>query len=266
MSNVRASERIAFAYFFYLGTAASLRPIPRARRLLAIVGSLTALTAVWVVARRVPILIRDCAPGAYVVAGYYLSGLLFTAPNRSIEGWLMSWDRRVLGDPSRRFASWPRPVVGLLEIVYMGCFLLIAGGFVALMYSGHESLVDRYWTIVLTAELGSFAPLAFVQTRPPWALERKPQLADRTIHDIASTFTERLTIRANTFPSGHVAGSLAVALAVIPVMPLAGTMLLALAVAVALATVVGRYHFVVDVFAGALLAVAALASARWWGV
>jgi membrane-associated phospholipid phosphatase len=64
---------------------------------------------------------------------------------------------------------------------------------------------------------------------------------------------EHLTIRANTFPSGHVAGSLAVALAVMRAMPGLGLLLLFLAGSIAAACVIGRYHYIVDVVAGVLL-------------
>ena len=63
-----------------------------------------------------------------------------------------------------------------------------------------------------------------------------------------------MTIRANTFPSGHAAGSLAVALGVIGPFPAAGIVLLALAVAICAAAVVGRYHYAIDVIAGIVLA------------
>ena len=67
--------------------------------------------------------------------------------------------------------------------------------------------------------------------------------------------TDRFTIRVNTFPSGHVAGSLAVALAVGSVLPAIGAALLLLALAIAVACVVGRYHYIIDAVAGALLAI-----------
>jgi len=108
------------------------------------------------------------------------------------------------------------------------------------------------------AELAAFAPLAFIQTRPPWALERKPELADPAIHRLASQMVQHLTIRVNTFPSGHAAGSLAVALAVIGALPGPGAVLLLLALAICIACVVGRYHYVVDIVAGA-----AVAGALW---
>jgi membrane-associated phospholipid phosphatase len=67
---------------------------------------------------------------------------------------------------------------------------------------------------------------------------------------------QHLTIRVNTFPSGHAAGSLAVALAVVGAMPASGVLLLVLALAICVACVVGRYHYIVDVLAGAAVAIA----------
>ena len=168
----------------------------------------------------------------------------------------MGWDRRLLGDPATRFAGWPRALVAFLELVYMGCFLLIPAGLAILVLTDHAALVDRYWTMVMGAEFAAFAPLAFIQTRPPWAIERKPELADPAIHRLASQMVQHLTIRVNTFPSGHAAGSLAVALAIIGALPWTGALLLALAAAICVACVVGRYHYVVDVVAGAAVALA----------
>jgi len=120
--------------------------------------------------------------------------------------------------------------------------------------TGRSSLANRYWTMVIGAEFGAFAPLSLIQTRPPWALERPPGPADRAMRRFALRMVEQFTIRANTFPSGHVAGSLAVALAVIGAMPWAGAILLGLALSISLACIVGRYHYVADVLAGAVLA------------
>jgi membrane-associated phospholipid phosphatase len=261
---VWTSERIALAYFIYLGIVGWLRPIGIARRvrvsLVAIVGSV----AVWRIAGA-PLQVRAWAPLAYILIGYYASAYLFVAPSRALERWLVAWDRRVLGDPSTRFARWPRPVLALLEVVYMGCFILIGAGFAVLAANGHASSAEHYWTLVTGAELGSFAPLAFVQTRPPWALERKPVLADSVVHDLAERMVRHLTIRVNTFPSGHVAGSLAVALAVLSAMPWTGAALVGLALAIGVATVVGRYHYVVDALAGAGLSLAIWGAMRAFG-
>src|SRR3954463_5896763 len=255
-SNVRSFEWIAVAYFAYLVAACWLPPLTFARRALLTVAASAAGGAVWAIAHAAPPLVREWAPLAYILGGYFLSGYLFASPSAAIEAWLLRWDRRLLGDPSSRFAAWPRAVVAGLELIYMGCFLLIPAGLVILQSAGHAASVDRYWTMVMGAEFAAFAPLAFIQTRPPWALERKPELADPAIHRLASQMVQHLTIRVNTFPSGHAAGSLAVAFAVIGPLPWVGSALLVLAAAICLGCIVGRYHYVIDIGAGAAVALA----------
>jgi membrane-associated phospholipid phosphatase len=253
---VWTSERIAIAYFGYLAIVCWLRPVSIGRRVvLAAIAAFEIAAIVWIADGGI-LYLRQWAPVATILIGYYASGLLFVAPSPAVEAWLMAWDRRLLGDPATRFARWPRPILAALEIAYMGCFVLIGGGLIILLFNGHAAAADRYWTLVVGAEFGSFAPLAFIQTRPPWAVERKPVLADRAIHDLATQMVEVFTIRANTFPSGHVAGSLAVAIAVAGAMPIVGALLIAVAVIIGVATVVGRYHYVLDGLAGMLLALA----------
>ena len=251
---MRSFEQIGFLYFSYLIVACWWPPLTGRRRAFVIVSSASCAGVVWAIAHAAPAVLRDWAPLAYILAGYFLSGFLFAAPSLEIESWLMRWDRRLLGDPATRFVGWPRMLVASLELIYMGCFLLIPAGLVILLYAGHTALVDRYWTMVMGAEFAAFAPLALIQTRPPWALERKPELADPAIHRLASQMVQHLTIGVNTFPSGHAAGSLAVALAVAGALPGPGALLLLLAIAIGIACVVGRYHYVVDVVAGAAVA------------
>ena len=255
-SFVRSFEWIACLYFAYLIVACWWPPLDAGRRALVIAAAALCGGAVWLIAHAAAAVVRDWAPLAYILAGYFLSGFLFASPSLEIEAWLTRWDRRLLGDPATRFVGWPRVLVASLELIYMGCFLLIPAGLAILEYAGHAALVDRYWTMVMGAEFAAFAPLAFIQTRPPWALERKPELADPAIHRLASQMVQHLTIRVNTFPSGHAAGSLAVALAVGGALPGPGAVLLALAIAICVACVVGRYHYIVDVVAGAAVAAA----------
>jgi membrane-associated phospholipid phosphatase len=228
--------------------------------------SIAITASILAVARQGSAVVRDWAPGFSILVGYYVSGRFFVTSSPAVERWLMSWDRRLLGDPSTRFARWPRAVLAYLDIVYMGCFLLVPAGFAILAARGRSDLADHYWTIVMAAEFGAFAPLVVIQTRPPWLVERKPVFTDRAVHRAASRMVERLTIRANTFPSGHVAGSLAVGFAVIDTAPVIGMVLLLLAASISVATVVGRYHYIVDGIAGALLAIAVWTIAKAAGV
>jgi membrane-associated phospholipid phosphatase len=244
---------VSFAYFGSLAVLAWIRPLPSRRRLTITAIGAAMCTAVVALSRTGPTIVRDWSPPLVILVGYYTSGRFFVQPSTRLESWLMAWDHRLLSDPTTRFVSWPRVVLAYLDLVYMGCFLLVPAGFAALVFTGHGELGNRYWTMVSAAELGAFAPLAFVQTRPPWALERV-RATDAAVRQLASQMVQQFTIRVNTFPSGHAAGSIAVALGVAGALPWTGAALMALALSICLASVVGRYHYVVDVVAGAALA------------
>jgi membrane-associated phospholipid phosphatase len=72
-----------------------------------------------------------------------------------------------------------------------------------------------------------------------------------------ASILDRGSIQANTIPSGHAAGAVATALAVADVMPLAGIVFLILATAIVAATVLGRYHYLIDSLLGIVVAVGA---------
>ena len=263
---MRSSEWVAFSYFLYLAAVCWLRPLPIARRL-SVTGLSLPLAGIIVgVAIRGSMVVRDWMPFVYVSFGYYVTGWLYVRPSVALEAWLLEWDHRLLGDPTRRFAHWPGWLVGYLDVVYMCLFLLLPGGFAALVLQGHAAEANHYWTMVLAADLGAFAPLSIFQTRPPWALEAPAVLAGGPVRRLAAKMVRNATIRVNTFPSGHAAVSFAIAMAVMRTMPVTGFVLLALAMSVSIACVVGRYHYSVDVLAGVLLAAAVWAAAIFFGI
>jgi len=94
-------------------------------------------------------------PLAYILAGYYLCAALFVHPSSRTEAWLLAWDRRLLDDPATRFAHWPRPVLVYLDLVYVGCFLLVPLGFAVLALNGLWRHADRYWTDRKSTRLNS---------------------------------------------------------------------------------------------------------------
>jgi membrane-associated phospholipid phosphatase len=72
-------------------------------------------------------------------------------------------------------------------------------------------------------------------------------------------------IHTSVFPSAHVSGAFSAALAMrrlLPEKPWAWRLLLVLAVLIALATVYGRYHYLVDALAGVAVALVAFAATR----
>ena len=263
---MRSSEWIALLYFLYLATVCWLRPVPQARRALITGVSLALLAVIWAVARNAPPFARDWAPFLYVSVAYYLTGYLFIAPSPALEAWLLKWDHRWLDDPTTRFARWPWWLVAWLDVIYMLCAPLLPGGFAILALTGHSSQANRYWTMVLAADMGAFAPLSVFQTRPPWQIERPAVLAASRVHQLASYVVKNATTGVNTFPSGHVAVTLAVAFGVMAALPIAGVVFLVCALSIAVACIVGRYHYVVDVIAGAVLAAAVWAVVAAAGV
>lgn len=269
---MRAFEIATVVYFVYLLVLAwTFRLPPRARwRVTAsalLVGAL--ISTLLIVDSPSARLLRDWLPLLYVLLGYWSSGIFFIAPMHDFEMRLASIDRRVLSAPQlpRRLERAPRALLEYLEATYFATPVFLPAGLTALLITGRPDLVDRYWTTVILAEFGAFGMLPWVQTRPPWELE-PPGTMDRrrlTWREINRQVTRPFTIRVNTFPSGHASGTLAVALAVIPAAPVAGAVLLVLALSVSVASVVGRYHYSADVLAGIGVAVLAVGLTRAFG-
>jgi membrane-associated phospholipid phosphatase len=253
-------EWIALVFFAHVAVAALVRRrMPGGRRLTAGLGAVASAAAVVAISGLGATAVREWAPIGYILAAYYLSGRTFFAPMPLVEGWLAAFDRRLLGDPATLSARWPHWIVRALDTAYIGCFLLVPAGLVVLLAAGQADRWGHYWTLVVGAELGAFAALPYLQTRPPWVLERLGEGGNAAGARASVAFMKHATTGANTLPSGHAAGSMAVAFAVIETLPLAGLVFLALALTISVAAVVVRAHFVVDILSGA-----ALAGVVWW--
>jgi membrane-associated phospholipid phosphatase len=195
-------------------------------------------------------------PSIVLLGGYWLSGLLFVRPNLRIESWLRSVDDRVLIRPGvlAWFHRAPRTVQEYFELSYLLVYVAVPAGAATVVALGQPEHVDRFWTVVLLAEFACYGMLPWVQTRPPRALEASPQ---RTagVRRLNLGIVNRASIQVNTLPSGHAAGAVATALAVGSIELLAGSAFLLLALSISVATVLGRYHYVVDTVLGVLVAV-----------
>jgi hypothetical protein len=200
------------------------------------------------------------APAVLLLAGYWLSGLFFRRPQPWLERWLMATDA------ATGVSTWPtrlpRIALEVLEAAYAAVHLVVAGGAILAVSTGLPA-IERYWNVVLTAELACYVALPFLRSRPPRSLavavglqtsqEEKSPLMRR----VNVALLNRASVQANTLPSGHVAGAVAAALATWSVAPVAGVALLAVAGGIAVGAFVGRYHYGVDCVAGAVVAVVA---------
>jgi membrane-associated phospholipid phosphatase len=89
------------------------------------------------------------------------------------------------------------------------------------------------------------------------------QAANATaVRGINASVLRAVSVGWNTFPSGHAAASIAVALAVGARMPVVGAVFGAIAISICIGSVTGRYHYAADAAAGVVLAVAAFAFAQ----
>jgi hypothetical protein len=200
----------------------------------------------------------------YLLAGYWLPGLLVTAPDVRFEARLLGADRRLFGaDGLARFErSAPRLLIEYLELAYLSCYAVVPAGYLCLRLAGHgPESVDRFWSVVLLASFMCYGLLPWLPTRAPRALEPHRAGARSSIRHLNLAVLNRASVQWNTFPSGHTAASVATALVVGSYMPLAGALLGIVAISIAAGSVVGRYHYAADALVGAGVAVLAFVMA-----
>jgi hypothetical protein len=252
-----AFELLAAVYFIAFGIASLAAPRPWTRR--ALVGLLSLLTAAGViaVAEHGEPVVRAWIPHAYLVAGYWMPGLLVgevTGATR-FETWLATQDRKL----RPRLPTAPSPLAHVAESAYLLCYPLVTATFFVVWRVGDFADVTRFWVAVLLAGYACYATLPWLVSRPP-RLVGEPARA-RYVAAVNVFVLGRVSHRLNTFPSGHVAVSLASAGALWVVSPPASVAVGAAAVGVAIGAAAGRYHYVTDVWAGALAAASAVAIA-----
>ena len=246
-------ELLAAAFFAACGLAAlAARASPRRRRLAALLSAGIAILAL--TAGQALDGARAWLGHGYFVAGYWIPALL--VPSQAVAGrfesWLVRiderWRRVAIGPP-----DWARP---FLELSYLLCYVLVPVAFVLVWSTGTIADVDRFWTAVLLAGFLCYGSLPWLISRPPRSLDARTQ-ASTGVRGVNERVLARVSHGLNTFPSGHVAVSLAAALQVMPISRPAGVMLLAVATAIATGAIVGRYHYAADVLLGAAIGIGA---------
>jgi membrane-associated phospholipid phosphatase len=115
--------------------------------------------------------------------------------------------------------------------------------------------VDAYWATMLSATFLCYLVIPFAATLPPRLLHERS--SPRTKLQTFNLFIlGQASIQLNTFPSAHVASSIAASLVLIRIVPAVGIVFLFMSLSIAAGAVLGRYHYLPDVILGALLSVA----------
>ncbi|HLG56662.1 MAG TPA: protein-L-isoaspartate(D-aspartate) O-methyltransferase [Vicinamibacterales bacterium] len=243
-------ELLALVYFLLLPAAALLTRRARPRPAWRAMAAAAILAVVILVAARV------LSPAArawlghlYLVAGYWIPGLMAPAAHDArFESWLETTDRRW----QSRLSRIPEWLVHAGDVGYLLCYPSVPAAFLVVWWSGGELDVNRFWFAVLLAGFTCYGSLPWLVARPPRPLPG----AGAHAHPVARVNTallSRVSHNLTTFPSGHVAVSVAAALCVATLSLSAGLALLLVAAAVSIGAVAGRYHYVVDVAAGFLV-------------
>jgi membrane-associated phospholipid phosphatase len=264
--SLRVGEWIQLSFALLLAGVAWLRPLERRRRLRVLWLALVAIVAILAVrlggywaSPVVSSILRDWLPAGLLLVPYWQVGQFFTAPDPKMEARLAAVDRaffhRIGIQPSR-----VRIDIGLatyLQLAYFMVYPLIPLGLAVLYATGQRSWVDYYWLVVLPATYLAFAITPFVRALPPRMLPgydtfRSPPTKIEALNRV---ILQRASIQAITCPSGHVASATAAALVLLRLQPWMGAIFLWMAISIAVATVVGGYHYAVDVLLASVIAI-----------
>ncbi len=292
-AGLRAAEKVALAFFAYAVMASWFFPVPLSERLAILALSGMAMGILILLSRRAYsagsafLALRDWLPCVLIVLAYRESGL-FLMPDIShrLDNLFIVWDRALLGSAwFRSLAAAGGPWLGrVMELAYLLVYPFVPLGFAAVYFgrswsrdaSGGAALrasksADRYWTAVLIAVLGSYALFPFFPLTPPRVLFHDLPVAvglsggadpagsasGSLLRQLNFWILGHYSVQACIFPSGHVAGAVATALAVRRERPRLGIVFTVAAALIAVSTVFGRYHYTADALAGAAVGLAA---------
>ncbi len=202
--------------------------------------------------------VGDWLPCVLLLIVYWQAGRFLGTPNQKLQSWLVEFDRRRFGRFLESWAhKWNATWLGsYFELAYLLCYALIPMGVGVLYWAKQRSAIDLYWATVLPASYLCYLIVPFAQTLPPRLL-RGSASAPHTKQKIRSLnlfILRHASIHLNTFPSAHVASTVAASLVLMQFVPAVGVIFLLVALSIAAGAVVGRYHFALDVIFGALLA------------
>ena len=258
------SEALSYGFFLFFLLLAFLRRIEsRARLRVFVLGGagLLLLSAPRVLdgllSAQSIVLLKQILPAPLMLFAYWQAGQFFVAPWAELQSWLgrldTAWFWGVL--QARREGRIPRWLLGYLELTYALCYLVVPAALGWLYLLGRAHYAAEFWSIVLPPSYLCYALLPFLQTLPPRAIEPETVTHGAALPRILNLWVLRHgSIHANTFPSAHVAASVAAALALLEVSTFAALGFLWVALSIAVASCLCRYHYVLDVILGALLA------------
>jgi len=264
---LRTAEQLLLVYFAYatvMGLAFGVRVVNR-WQLLAINASIAAgfLLVLSRLARDAEW--RDLLPYPFALLCYREAGWLASviAPHDLEKRWI-GWDRMLLDAWHGRalIESLGDAVPALLEAAYLSVYVIALLAVGILYLCGRREQVDRFWFAFLLGLMLSYIQFPFWPSEPPRSVfpgQDLPSIAG-PLRRLNLFLVGNYGIHSSVFPSAHVSGAMAGALMLRRILrerQWAGNLMLTLAILIAIATVYGRYHYLVDALAGAAIGILA---------
>jgi len=172
-----------------------------------------------------------------------------------------AWESALFGGQPSLFLSERLPFVPLSEYLHF-CYLsyvIVIPSVAAYWYvSRREAAFGELLFLLSTVLLGSYLFFILLPVDSPYYLSPRlgPPLAGHFFFDFVHEVSARGGARGGAFPSAHVSGAVVVSLVAWRHQRRLAYLLVAITVSVMLATVYGRFHYVLDTLAGAALAIA----------
>lgn len=267
---MRTSEWIQTGFATIFAAAAWVSPLTGRRRSTITLLAACALAAVGLarISRYIlsPVqasILRDWLPVLLTLIPYWQTGQFFVGPNEKIQAWLMETDHWLLNLTSRTCWTYGRFARLSMEWAYLLCYPLVPLGLATLYAAGLRRNANTFWFLVLVPTYLCYAITPFVPALPPRSLESELTPSSSTKSRVFNLWILKLgSIQAISFPSAHVASALGVSMVLLYYLPLAGAVFLAITFWIAVAAVVGRYHYVIDVVLGAVMTLGVYAAWR----
>ena len=157
------------------------------------------------------------------------------------------------------------PLSEYLHFCYLAYVIVIPSVTTYWYVTGRREAFGELVLMLSAVLLGSYLFFILLPVDSPYYLSQRlgPPLSGHFFFDLAHQMSARGGARGGAFPSAHVSGAVVVSLVAWRHQRRLAYLLLPITAGVMLATVYGRFHYVLDTFAGAALGVAVVVAYRF---
>ena len=157
------------------------------------------------------------------------------------------------------------PLSEYLHFSYLSYVIVIPSVAAFWYLSGRRGAFGELLLMLTTVLLGSYLFFILLPVDSPYYLSQRlgPPLSGHFFFDLVHQVSARGGARGGAFPSAHVSGAVVVSLVAWRHQRRLAYVLIPITVSVMIATVYGRFHYVLDTLAGAALAFAVVSGYRY---